>query len=340
MRWRGINYDVGIEYGSEYVSRPSFDPSVTQRELTIIKEGLNCNAVRVSGTDPDRLAVAAEQAAALGLEVWVSPHLHNNSPDDTLSYAVECARSAERLRAETGRVVFIAGCELTIFMTGILPGDSVAERLSDPRKLWQPALRYPCAGPLNDYLARATEAVKAVFHGPLTYASAPFESVDWTPFDIVSLNHYRAARNRGTYANEIKALLPWGRPVVITEVGCCAYQDAEDQGGMGWDIVEWSDSPKLKAPLVRDEALQEREVLDMLTIAEQAGAEGAFVFTFVTPGLPTSADPLHDFDLASFAIVRTSEPGSGDGYQGLPWTPKSLFGGLANHSRQDALPGE
>ena len=76
MKRRGVNYDVGIEFSLGH-SRPEFDVSVARRELEIISSALHCNSVRISGTDPDRLALAAEIAFQQGLEVWLSPHLHD-----------------------------------------------------------------------------------------------------------------------------------------------------------------------------------------------------------------------------------------------------------------------
>src|SRR6186713_108081 len=101
MQRKGINYDVGIEFHQDYLSRPTFDSQIIHRELEIIRDDLHCNAVRISGTDVDRLIVAAEDALGLGLEVWLSPHLHDKSPQETLAYTVECAAAAEELRQKT-----------------------------------------------------------------------------------------------------------------------------------------------------------------------------------------------------------------------------------------------
>src|SRR6266498_57378 len=94
MRRKGINYDVGIEFHRDYVSRPNFDTSIMKRELEIIQQDLHCNAVRISGTDLDRLMIAAEEALKQGLEVWLSPHLHDYDPQMTLAYTAQCAAAA------------------------------------------------------------------------------------------------------------------------------------------------------------------------------------------------------------------------------------------------------
>lgn len=326
MRQRGINYDVGVVYGPDYVSRPEFDPRATRRDLTVIRDGLHCTAVRISGTDPDRLAAASGSAAALGLEVWVSPHLHDRSPAETMRYSVECARDAERLRAAGADIVFVLGCELTIFMNGIVPGDSLPERLAHPREMREIAMLGPYAGPLSAYLAEANAAVRAVFGGPVTYASGVFESPNWSLFDFASLDHYRTSRSRRGYVAPIVRAAAWGKPVVLTEVGCCAYRGAERQGGNGWAIVDPADPGRLAATYRRDEALQAREVIDMLTIAEHAGVAGVFVFTFANPMLPHRDDPRRDLDMAGYSLVATPEDGG-------PWHPKVLFGALADFYR-------
>ena len=41
---------------------------------------------------------------------------------------------------------------------------------------------------MNDFLAQAVTVVRERFGGKVTYAAVPFEGVDWTPFDIVSVD--------------------------------------------------------------------------------------------------------------------------------------------------------
>ena len=157
--------------------RPVFEPEVVRRELTIIKDDLHCNAVRICGRDVSRLEKAAEFALELGLDAWLSPELWNKGPEPTLRYAVDAARMAEDLcRRWPGKVVLCIGSELTLFMRGILPGRSVLTRVREMRKNPSRAAGAPA---LSDYLTRATEKVRGVFSGPVTYASLVWESVDW-----------------------------------------------------------------------------------------------------------------------------------------------------------------
>lgn len=75
----------------------------------------------------------AGQALEIGLEAWLAPDLWDEDADATLGYIVDAARAAEGLRAAyRGRVVLSVGAELTLFMRGIVPGRTLADRLSRP----------------------------------------------------------------------------------------------------------------------------------------------------------------------------------------------------------------
>ena len=85
---------------------------------------------------------------------------------------------------------------------------------------------------LNRFLAKAVEGVRRHFHGPVTYASGTWESVDWTPFDFVSIDCYRDAMNKKVFHQNLRKYLVHGKPVVITEFGGCTYRGAEDKGAL------------------------------------------------------------------------------------------------------------
>ena len=81
---------------------------------------------------------------------------------------------------------------------------------------------------------------------------------------------------------------------------------------------------------VRDEEHQARELTKTLAILDAEGADGAFIWTFADPWLTHSADPQHDLDMTSTALVKTCERGHGTTYPGLPWEPKPAFGAVAS----------
>lgn len=69
----------------------AFDSAVVRRELRIIRDDLHCDAVRVTGGDPDRLETAAALAAEAGLEVWFSPFTCDLTTDELLDFLADCA---------------------------------------------------------------------------------------------------------------------------------------------------------------------------------------------------------------------------------------------------------
>jgi hypothetical protein len=122
MKRRGVCYDVGrVMWGQDW--RPEFSPAETRRELQIIRDDLHCTAVRICGQNIDRLVTAGRDAIDLGLEVWLSPELWNQSPAETLDYIVVAAERAEELwKQRAGQVVLCVASESTLFMSGIVQG--------------------------------------------------------------------------------------------------------------------------------------------------------------------------------------------------------------------------
>jgi hypothetical protein len=158
--------------------RPVFLPSQVRRELEIIKNDLHCNAVRICGQNVDRLMTAGEYALDQGLEVWLSPELWDKSPEETLEYVVSVAERAEGLRKHGGGdVIFSVGSELTLFMGGIVEGNSFLERMQNP-SFWETVKSGANNPPLNAFLTKLNGFVRQVFQGSVTYASVPLETVD------------------------------------------------------------------------------------------------------------------------------------------------------------------
>ncbi|MFF1844494.1 hypothetical protein ACFVW9_22520 [Streptomyces sp. NPDC058217] len=334
MRGRGIHYDTGLFFLGKQ-TRPSFDPRVVEREIRIIAEDLHCNAIRVIGDDPDRIDVAAQYAAAAGLQVWYSPFPCEMTNEQMLPYFVDCAERAERLRSDGTDVVLVTGCELSLFARGYLPGDTFADRipvLAGPER--ESALQ-GIPDRVNTFLGEVVDAVRPVFGGPLTYASNPLDGVDWGPFDIVGLDAFRGLRNAATYRDDLRREFTHGKPVAILEVGCCTFRGAGDYGGAGWYVAMEPDGVTLKSDLVRDESEQVRYIDDLMPIFDEEGVDSVFWFSFVDGRNPHRTLSGPDLDMASYAIVKLLEkdhgiPSSSRAYPDMPWEPKEAFYALAD----------
>jgi hypothetical protein len=222
MQRRGVCYDVGRYLYGDW--RKDYNPQTVHRELEIIRDDLHCNAVRICGKDLGRLAAASDDALRQGLEVWFSPELWNKSPETTLAYTAKAAEIAENLRRQyPDKLVMSVGSELTLFMKGIIAGGSLWSRMRHAfRDGDVKAGKHN--GPLNDYLSHVVDSVRQVYQGPITYASLPFEEVNWEPFDFIGVDHYRATQINDRYADMLKPLIAQRKPVAIMEFGCCTYQ--------------------------------------------------------------------------------------------------------------------
>ena len=335
MRAKGMTYDTGfVRHGRS--SRERFDPGLVDRELTIIRDDLHCNAVQVTGGDADRLELAARCAAELGLEIWFSPYPLELTPDEVRTFFRDCAGRAERLRAEGADVVFVTGVELSIMSRGFLDGDSIEERvnrlLSDPDGRLERIAEVRSR--LDEFLREAVAQVRERFHGKVTYAAIPFEGVDWDRFDIVTLELIRSAEVADQFRAAVRDLVAQPKPVAITGFGTATWRGAGDVAPRSMEILELDEAGapvRLIGEYERDEAGQAAYLSELLEIFETEGVDSAFVYLFALYGFPhrPDGDPRDDLDLASVGIVKVLDGHRGVTYPDMPWEPKAAFAAVA-----------
>ncbi|WP_188194707.1 CPBP family glutamic-type intramembrane protease [Nonomuraea sp. SYSU D8015] len=315
---KGINYDVGTAYHPRHLSRPTWNSDEARDDIRVIGEELHCNAVTVFGSRLDRLADAAHHAARRGLHVWLQPRLPENGPTQTLEFLRQVSVLSEEIRRSYPvPVTLTVGCELSIFMRGIVPGRTFGRRTRMLTFTW-PFLLQLYNRKLNRFLGEAAAVAREHFRGEVSYAAGSWEGVDWRPFDLVGVNLYRDSSNQGRYCADLRLLQRHGKPVVITEFGCCAYDGADTKGASGDDIVDWrATPPRIKGSRTRNEQVQADYLGDLIETYATEGVRGAFVFEFSEPSYPHAPDRRHDLDLASYGIVKA---GPGD-----RWERKAAF---------------
>jgi len=342
MRGKGINFDTGF-LNARASTREPFDPNVVRREMRIIREDLHCSAVRITGGLPERLEIAATHAAEAGLEVWFCPFTNGLTQNELLELLADCAERAERLRRAGADVVFLTGSEVSLFTVGFFPGDTLEERLAlitDPVRVR--AAIGDVRARMKDFLTRAVEIVRARFGGKVSYASLPFEGVDWTRFDIMATDAgYRTPANAAQYRDNIRAFVAHGRslgtPVAITEFGCASFHGAASYAGSDptFSAVAWSDDGRaagLKDNFERDESEQASYIRELIDVFETEGVDSAFVYTFARYDLPHRVEPALDLDRVSAGIVKVLDSGTAaraGRYRDMPWEPKAAFRMLA-----------
>lgn len=327
---RGVLYDVGSSYLPGQHSRERWRPDVVDEELRVIDEELHCTAVTVFGEDIGRLEASARMALEHGLFVWVQPRLVDGSREEIVERLARTARFCERLRTRhPDRVGLNVGCELTIFASGIIPGRTFGSRLV---VLTAAFLLTPLFDRrLNRLLERLVDAARPEFGGPLTYGSGTWESVDWSRFDMVGVDYYLDVSTRADYRGGLRALGRWGKPVLVTEFGCCSYRGARERGGSGADILDWRDlgDRRVKRGYERDEQVQADVIEELLDVYETEDVHGAFVCMFIEGDCRYAPDPERDQDKASFGIVRPPPLESGLSPDDGHWEPKAAFHAIA-----------
>jgi len=334
MRVKGITYDTGV-INAGVSTKEKFELNTIKREMHIIRNDLHCNAIRITGGDADRLEIAAQLAAAEGLEVWYCPFTCGLTIDELISFIVECAERAERIRSKGAEVVFLTGSEVSLFNNGFFQGETLSERLElikEPAKLREqiPQVRTR----MKEFLVKTVQLVREKFKGKISYASIPFEAVDWNLFDIIATDGgHRSADIAPYFRQGIRALVSQGKPAAITEFGCCTYRGAADRGARADWIIEWVDgrAHHLNGIYIRDENEQATQILELLEIFDAENVDAAFVNTFARYDLPHQEDPIEDLDIASGGIVKVYKDSLGETYPDMPWEPKAAFKVLAEY---------
>jgi hypothetical protein len=336
LSYRGITYDTGIDLLGG-TTRLRWSRAQMEGEIDAIRNGLHCNAVSLAGTHIPRLVATAEAVLERGMHVMIQPRNYDRPQKQILAHLARTAEAAERLRVlYPGRVTLITGCEHSLFTPGLVPGEVPGGTFLDRIALFGKGtvdfdvLRRR----LNGFLRRAVGVARDNFGGDVTYAAAVFEQVDWTPFDIVGVDYYEFHRNRSGHARDLARYRRWNKPILISEFGCCTYKGAPQRGGDGYDIVDWSKArPELIGKPVRSEATQARYIAEMLDVFESLDLLGAFVYTFISPDVPSSTTPKYNLDTSAFSVVEVVLDNERDFASKYHWKPKLAFDAIARHNR-------
>ncbi|MFF4685237.1 abortive phage infection protein [Streptomyces sp. NPDC001307] len=329
LRHHGVVYTVG----EGETPGTAFSAARMRKDIRAIRDELHADTVDVTGDGVERLTATAAEAAERGLRVWLQPTLGDVPERDILEHLAETGRFAERLRRQGAAVDLSVGCEFWLFVPGIVPGETVFERIRN--------LRDGTVDPvavqrrLDRFTAKAAAVGRSVFHGRLSYAAAQDDEVDWRLFDIVGIDYYSYFPHKADYLRELSRYLRWGKPLAITEFGTCAYVGAPRTAGMGWDVVDFDKKPpEIKGDLVRSERTQAACLMQLLDVFSSMDLYAVMAFEFVTPDAPhRPGDPRHDLDMASYAVTKTIEDRPDAPDSGWHWEPKEAFHALARRYR-------
>ncbi len=305
---RGVCYDTGIEYPGGSPSRAGLMPDKMRVELGRAAE-IGFNAVRIYGSSVATIKAAAEVAIDLGLGVWISPRNVDVQIPDVPALILEYAKMAEQLRARSSNVVFVMAAEASLdfrFSTDDPVYLYRANLFFNPLNMAMNRLGVGRWRKFSRFMRETAKAVREVFGGVLTYSAGHWERIDWSLFDYICINYYEAKKDPALFRKRLHRWRSFGKPVIITEFGCCCYEGAEEAGPMGYNIINYDTDPfHVMFPLERDESIQQRYIFDTLKILEAEKIQGAFIFELINEFYVHYPDPHFDLDLASFGLLKT-----------------------------------
>ncbi|MET9757868.1 abortive phage infection protein [Streptomyces sp. NPDC006372] len=326
LRRRGVVYTVG----AGETSGTAWSARRMRADVRAIRDDLHADTIDVTGDGVERLTATAAEAAERGLHIWLQPTLGDAPQRDILEHLAETGRFAERLRRQGASVDLSVGCEFWLFVPGILPGETVLDRI---RHLQNGTVDWPrTQRRLAEFTTKAAKVGRSVFRGNLSYAAAQsIDDPDWNLFDIVGIDYYSYFTQRSEYVRELKQYLRHGKPLAITEFGTCAYVGAPETAGMGWDIVDHDkEPPEIKGNPVRSERVQADYVGELLDVFEAMGLYAAMTFEFVSPDAPHRPDdPRLDLDMAAYSLTKVIKDRPDDPASGWHWEPKEAFHAVA-----------
>ncbi|KAI7227523.1 hypothetical protein KC330_g8358 [Hortaea werneckii] len=338
-RFWGVVYDVGLNFTGTGYSVEPFDPALVKHDMHVIATQLHANAVRIEGEDVSRLVLAARAAQDVGLTVYFNPWKMNATAEETKDYLSEAAKAAKQLRSVDGAdLIFLVGCEYTIFSKACFAGDTFTERVtwfgtqisnaSESALTNPPQAILDKSAHLNELLRLLVDATRKHFGGPITYSAGSWERVDWSIFDTVEIDHYRRGESAEDYVSGLdKHRL--GKPLVVIEFGCCTYEGASPRGDGGFTILKGTNpdgSGIFDNDVVptRSETEQADYIETQLGLLQSQDLHAAFVFLFSFPALQTGKGN-RDLDMIAFSLVKTFPENDVRSKAMPPWAPKEAF---------------
>ena len=327
----GVVYDVGLMFGGKNLSVSNFRKEQVVYDMSIIKHVLNCNTVRIEGENLDRLSIATEEAHKQGLKVLFNPWKMEADSATTVDYMIRASKVAEKLRLKGADLIFVTGYEYTLFNRGVFPGDTFDKRIAWLMKLGSmPNPMEEIQGKkLNLILQSMASQVRKNYHGKIVYSSGAWETVDWTNFDYVGVDYYHNNESDEQYIEGLNRYKSIGKPVIVMEMGCCAYQGAAERGGNGFSVFKGVDSNGNgiyeggKKP-VRDESVQADYISKNIDLLQKAGASGIMVYVFSYPIYPYSKTGV-DYDRVAYSLVKSFPSTDARNKQIPSWEPKEAF---------------
>lgn len=302
MRFKGINYNAGIDY-SQCNEGQEINIQEFLNDLKWIKK-MNCNSIRLYGSYNKKLLIYSKLALKKKFIVWASPRYIGKTREETLKLLLHFSRKLEKLRKEEN-LFLVIGNEFSIDMKGLVPGNTQLQRARNYAK----AKKGMLVSIFKDFMPK----IRKVFKGKITYAALPTEEIDYGIFDYIGINYYWHFLNMVGYTNNLIELSEkYKKKIIITEFGTCGYRFASLLNGAAFYPVQelrMHEKPFLKRLIIPDEKEQVRCLKRCFRSFEKANVEGTFIFDYAEKWKIYDKDK-RNMDLASFGIMKAYKNGT------------------------------
>jgi hypothetical protein len=263
---KGINYGVGIRQWGSY---PTPSKEQMSEELTVIRDELGCNAVKLYGNNDDAMLQAAHLVASMDFEaIALSPRYIDATVEETINFFGSFVTQMGDLMQDN-RVLLVLGNELTYDSRGWIDAPTYSQRVYDPQER-----HLKNQDRLNALLSSLRDLVPEDFRGRTTYARGSWEQVDWKKLklDVVGSNEYWRCKDERYYLQKLAGLRQLGKPVYVMEFGAATYEGVCGDGS-GWALYEGKKySEESQTGLLRR----------MLDCINKARMDGCFLWDFAS----------------------------------------------------------
>jgi len=288
---KGLVFGVG----QPQFGHPTENDSFIDESISIIRNELKCNGLKIEGFFDLKIKTAAERAIQLGFDqIVLGPRYVDQSWEAYVDSVRRFAPIAEELRLKSSAVIFQVGLELLLDSRAIFKEETYPLRWANAGKNLQKDPQ--CHSKLNRFVEELMDAARESFNGDLTYASAYWERIDWDRVKVpfISATEYYDPNYAEGIAGSLQELKSEGKPVIVAEFGSCTYPGAWEHGGSGWSSSG-----------IYDEEEQVRNIERYVNIFNGIGGlHACYLYMFYQPKNPPN--PAQEW-----SIVKLTEPNSG-----------------------------
>jgi len=281
LKYKGICYCAG-KVTPELASYLTPSRDEMDEQLSTIHDELGCNAIIImAGADyEDNLIECGRMAIGKGFHrVYILPRYFHHSIDETVDRIARFAPRVRALREASEVIHFMVGHELSLEISGIVPGDNWFERLDYCIKNpdWMDRVRATFPGMFKDIIA----ACEGKYGYKISYAAIMYAEIDAVPwsdpvFESVGIDAdimpALGVTDERIFSQLSELKRKFGKPVIVPDFACMTYTGADQyDGAVLWK--SWESGPY-------DEDAQAKFIKSSCDVYNRAKIEGCFYYQY------------------------------------------------------------